>query len=383
MRTIDSSSGPPPAECTQGLVSVMMPAYNAARFITRAIESLREQTYDAWELLVIDDGSTDGTGELAGATGDARVAVFRQENRGEAESRNAALSVARGEFVAFLDADDAFLPDHLETAVGYLREHPAAAGVCTDGFYVTADERRIQTLSSRRVRVDGGSVFDELVRSSAAIGPPVCVVLRLAPVRARCLGFDAAITIGPDWDFFTRFAESEAIGRIDRATCLYRLHGTNITTRTATEIRRRDLATCRSKAINLRGFGACPADVRVAAYYDLLVNALLGAAERQEDATRWDAFGGLPAHEQARLLRVMASKTIIAGGDRAAARRWLERSVATNPRDGRTRVLLALETASPRLCRRLLRLRGAREIRAAGRFEPFADIVMPTSGAPR
>jgi glycosyltransferase involved in cell wall biosynthesis len=96
-------------------VSVIVPAHNAAPFIEQTIESVRRQTYDDWELVVVDDGSTDDTWALLQAAG-PRVRSFRREAAGgPAVARNLALSEASGEFVAFLDADDLLLPEYLES----------------------------------------------------------------------------------------------------------------------------------------------------------------------------------------------------------------------------------------------------------------------------
>ncbi len=96
-----------------GLVSVMMPAYNAERYIRPAMESLLAQTYSRWELIVVNDGSKDATAAIARSFDDPRIRVIDQPNGGEASARNTALRTMRGEFVAFLDADDAYLPEHL------------------------------------------------------------------------------------------------------------------------------------------------------------------------------------------------------------------------------------------------------------------------------
>src|SRR5512145_295142 len=98
----------------------MMPAYNAEVYIRQSIDSVLAQTYPNWELVIVDDGSTDRTGEIASEYGDPRIRVFRQENGGEAAARNTALKNIQGEFLAFLDADDLYLPDHLEVSVEYL-----------------------------------------------------------------------------------------------------------------------------------------------------------------------------------------------------------------------------------------------------------------------
>lgn len=119
-----------------GLVSIVMPAYNAARFIRQAVASVLAQSHGHWELLIVDDCSSDETWELARelAAGDVRIKVLRQPvNSGAAATRNAALDASRGQYLAFLDADDMWLPHKLEQQLTYMA-NTGAAIVCS-GYY--------------------------------------------------------------------------------------------------------------------------------------------------------------------------------------------------------------------------------------------------------
>ncbi|OWK41030.1 Acetyltransferase [Fimbriiglobus ruber] len=112
-----------PARPPAPAFSVVMPVYNGTRFLDRAINSLRRQTFAAWELLVVDDASTDASAARldARAAADPRIRVFRHpDNRGPSAARNTALRAARGEWIAYLDCDDEFAPDHLAQAHGQL-----------------------------------------------------------------------------------------------------------------------------------------------------------------------------------------------------------------------------------------------------------------------
>ena len=111
-----------------GLVSVIIPAYNAARSLGRAIDSVLRQTYLSVELIVVNDGSTDSTEAIARSYGDHVRYVF-QENRGETAARNTGGKLANGEFVTFLDHDDYWKPQFAEKCVGFLLDHPTAVGV--------------------------------------------------------------------------------------------------------------------------------------------------------------------------------------------------------------------------------------------------------------
>ena len=107
-----------------------LPTYQRREWVCRAVRSVFAQRYTDWELIVVDDGSTDGTEEALQAFG-PRLRYLWQENRGVSAARNAGLRLARGEIVAFLDSDDTWLPDHLETVVAMLEREPEAALVST------------------------------------------------------------------------------------------------------------------------------------------------------------------------------------------------------------------------------------------------------------
>jgi glycosyltransferase involved in cell wall biosynthesis len=102
------------------LITVIVPAYNVASFVEEAIASVLGQTWTHWELIVVDDGSTDGTPGILARQGDPRIRVIRQANAGVSAARNAALDVASGEFVTFLDADDRLPRDALMHRASYL-----------------------------------------------------------------------------------------------------------------------------------------------------------------------------------------------------------------------------------------------------------------------
>ncbi len=146
--------------CTQPKVTVIMPAYNAAQFIEAAIRSVIAQTVTDWELLVIDDGSRDDTCKIVEALSaqDSRVQLLRNaHNMGVANTRNRGLSLCRGEFAAFLDSDDNWLPDKLQKQLDLLEDTGAelcytaygimdAAGMQSRGDYLVpgkADFRKL------------------------------------------------------------------------------------------------------------------------------------------------------------------------------------------------------------------------------------------------
>lgn len=107
-----------------GLVSVIMPSWNTSNFIAESIQSVIDQTYENWELIIVDDCSTDNTDEVVARFTDKRIRYFKNEkNSGAALSRNRGLREARGEWIAFLDSDDLWSPKKLEYQISFMNEH--------------------------------------------------------------------------------------------------------------------------------------------------------------------------------------------------------------------------------------------------------------------
>jgi glycosyltransferase involved in cell wall biosynthesis len=337
----------------------MMPAYNAEKYIEQAVDSVLAQSYQNWELLIVNDGSTDQTPVIIARYSDPRIKSFHQANCGEASARNAALEHVTGDYLAFLDADDLYLPDHLELAISFLRTHPEFDGVYSDGYYIDETGERLRLLSSRRRGPFSGDIFEEMVRASDVFGAPVCVVLRTAVISKYSLNFDTEIVIGPDWDFFIRYAEVARFGYMLEPTCLYRLHQTNISIRTGAQKRLLHLARCREKAIKLKRFRECSIQTRTFVFYDLLVNLLTGFPDRQAKITQWPEFLELPGIEQAKLFRLMASEALFKGEKHPKIGEWLHQSYELNSADLIGVTLLTLYQINPQLCRSFVKIKSS------------------------
>lgn len=119
-------------ERREPLISIIVPVYQVREYVSGCIESLLTQTYTNLEILLVDDGSTDGSGEICDqyAGRDNRVWVVHQENQGLSAARNAGLDCAKGEYIAFVDSDDVVLPDFIETLYGLVRKYQADIAAC-------------------------------------------------------------------------------------------------------------------------------------------------------------------------------------------------------------------------------------------------------------
>ena len=217
------------------LVSVIMPSYNTARYIGEALESVLEQDYPHKELIVIDDGSTDGTRDLVRRYGD-RVRLITQQNQGSAVARNAGLKAARGEYIAFLDSDDIWLPGKLSTQIGHLERHPGIGLVFSrwqvwkpdgDGRFAPASELRAQfdpslPMPPGIVPERSGWLYNRLLFSSLL--HTITVMARRSLIDA--VGpFDTELKRGQDYDYWIRASRHTEIQQLDRVLALYRLHG--------------------------------------------------------------------------------------------------------------------------------------------------------------
>lgn len=147
------------------VVSVITPAYNAARFIGEAMASVQAQSLTDWEMVVADDASSDDTAAIVEAASrqDPRIRLVRREgNGGSGPARNAALAVARGRFIAFLDSDDLWLPDKLERQVAFMKAEGCALSY-TAYRRVSADAQRI----GRLIEVPPRMTYRRLLRNTA------------------------------------------------------------------------------------------------------------------------------------------------------------------------------------------------------------------------
>jgi len=219
----DAQSEPrPPARAAAGgrpgpAVSVIIPTYNRANLLADSLNSVAAQTFTDYEIIVVDDGSEDGTREyIAATTQDIRY--LWQANQGVAEARNHALRVSRSELVAFLDSDDLWKPTFLERTVGRLRERPHEALVFTDFLSTDVNGR---TVRGHRKKPYGGDVTARLFNSTFI--HTSAAVARTSILRDAG-GFDGRLTHNEDYDLWLRLSLRHQFGLIPEPLCLRRLH---------------------------------------------------------------------------------------------------------------------------------------------------------------
>ncbi|MGH2739652.1 MAG: glycosyltransferase family 2 protein [Actinomycetota bacterium] len=210
-----ADNGPKPT------VSVVIPAYNGERFIGDAIRSVLDQTFGDFELIVIDDGSTDGTVEVVRSFDDRRIHVHSKENGGESSARNAGWRRARADLVAFLDQDDLWVPDRLKTQLEIMRD---------PGVVLAGSLMRYESLGGRLLGIRG-RVLDAEGQQRYAEGQ-----IRQHPfetsawlVRKSALeetgGFDESFQVAGSAELLMRIARLGRIEGPSRPLSVHRLHG--------------------------------------------------------------------------------------------------------------------------------------------------------------
>src|SRR5215208_1861403 len=207
-----------------GLVSVVIPCYNQAHFLSEAIESVLAQGYTNFEVIVVDDGSEDATAEVgsAYAAKDPRMRLIRQENRGLAGARNRGLSEACGEYVVFLDSDDRLLVEALEVGVRELEAHPDCAFVSGHYKAIGTDGSLLWRPYEPPAERDG-----YLMLLQYSFGMPAVVMYRRW-IFGEVGGFDGTVDAAADWDLYLRVARRFPIYHHGEVVADYRQHGTSM-----------------------------------------------------------------------------------------------------------------------------------------------------------
>lgn len=290
------------------LISVVIPCYNAERYLAAAIDSILAQQHPSLEIIVVDDGSRDGSCALVERDYPG-VRLERQANAGAAAARNRGIALARGSWVAFLDADDIWLPGKLAAQWDQLQAHPE----CRLNYTAW------QVWRSDAPRPDAGLLAqldaqrDDLQRWAGASGwvyPQLmldCVVWTGTVLAQRSLlqelgGFDTSLHVGEDYDLWLRASRLTPILRVAQPYALYRLHPASITHQTPRENYRArviGLALARWGTRSPDGSNADLAAIRRAlarSWSDFGAAALAIGDGRRSRASAWRALREDPAH---------------------------------------------------------------------------------------
>lgn len=204
-------------------VSVVIPAYNASATLAETLASLSTQTFDDFDAIVVDDGSSDHTASLAAGTGDARISVLSIPNGGVSRARNHGISQTRGALIAFLDADDLWEPQKLERQVAALADAPDAGFCVTGAFRIDRSSEVFATMPLSRPH----DICRTLLLNAMAVGYISSALVRRS-VLDTVGGFDPRFSYCADWDLWLRLSTATQFKIVEQPLMRYRSYTGNM-----------------------------------------------------------------------------------------------------------------------------------------------------------
>jgi glycosyltransferase involved in cell wall biosynthesis len=285
-------------------ISIIIATYNSARFLPEAIDSVLCQTYKQFEIIIINDGSTDNTLQVLEPYL-PYITLINQENKGPGVARNSVMHMAKGKYLVFLDADDLLLPDKLKAQLEYLEKYPQVDVVYSNGYYSTLLPDGI---IEKQLFTDIGYLRKDLGTPPESI--KILAIQNAFPIHAAMVrkaaildigGFDKRLPALMDWDLWYRIAQSSNFGYLDLPLVEYR----HVPTGLSRNYLRQKTAfsqLCHKIEVS-RNFQALPTKIKSDFYFswgirDLEFNELQSAKNRFRKALKYNrynilAFGAL------------------------------------------------------------------------------------------
>ncbi len=205
-------------------VSIIIPVYNAEKYIDETIQSVIKQTFTDWELIIVNDGSTDKTKDIIGLYGSTKnIKIIQKNNTGVSDSRNVGARNASGLFYCFLDADDLLTPNCLQKRVETATLFPEKL--------IHNDIEEIDSSGAKRNTIFSGisgNVFEEMLKWQATVIPGPSSIILSKTLFNYVQGFDIGLSTAADQDFFIRVTQKYEALRIPEILTLYRIHPHNM-----------------------------------------------------------------------------------------------------------------------------------------------------------
>ncbi|WP_293297035.1 glycosyltransferase [Pedobacter sp. UBA4863] len=189
------------------LVSVIIPLYNAEKYISETIESVLNQTYQNIEIIIIDDGSTDNSLALAKSYENSKIKVFSQDNKGVSSARNFGISIAKGDYIQFLDADDLIAPSKIELQIEYFISNPLATFVCSKWMRFKNINKPNNSNLTKILTPKIENLPINFIATSNFI-PLMCGLIKRTTI-AKTNGFDKKMTHIEDVNFLIRLYKAD------------------------------------------------------------------------------------------------------------------------------------------------------------------------------
>lgn len=231
-------------------VSVIIPAYNAAKTILETIQSIQQQTFSDFELIVINDGSTDETLEVLATISDPRLKIFSYENGGLPVARNRGIEQATGEYLSFIDADDLWTPNKLESQLAALDQHPDAGVAYSWTAFI--DENSNFLYAWQPIYYQGNVYPDLLIENFISSGSNILVKRQIVDMAGR---FDPLLKSAEDWEYYVRLAALCPFALVPEYQILYRRSSQSMTSKV-------DVMEANALQVIERNFQAAPAELQ-------------------------------------------------------------------------------------------------------------------------
>jgi glycosyltransferase involved in cell wall biosynthesis len=314
-------------------VSVIIPTYNRKDMVTETIESVLNQTMRDFEVVVVDDGSVDNTGEVLMSRFGGRINYIYQTNRGRCVARNRGLLESTGRYVVFLDSDDLLLPGSLEAQSQYLDMHPSTGVIYSDGYYCDEFGRNLERISETRPPLRGKDMLETLVLSNVIIAPHSAMVRRSCFDALGYPFFDESLSVGEDTEFWIRLARSGCIFEYhDVLTCKYRIHGDNTYAPDRYDKDVRSFVESLFKIYNSEYFHELSPEIQRDFFHLYLLRYLAKDPDSQQKLLDSQTFALMPVENRAMASYFIGVKNIIEDGLVALGRQRLREAVATDGR---------------------------------------------------
>lgn len=269
------------------IVSVILPTYDRLPLLRKAVASVAGQTFSDWELIVVDDGSTDGTREYLEAIDDRRVRPIGLEHRGITSARNAGLRLACGEWVAFHDSDDLWLPGKLELQLRRLAVQPACRWSYTGYSLIDTEGAPLPERSNLLPPPVSGYILEPVLRFEVSTAVPTMLVQR--SLIEEIGGFDATMLFLSDYDFILRLAARSEVCALSETLALVREHPG----RTTAHLRDADLYADQEHSFRKAAAAATNRKLRVLCLRQCAVQLARQAAALSREGSHGAAFATL------------------------------------------------------------------------------------------